>query len=148
LLQACPIFPYDNSDRPCNLVGWQQFAYQAMKASESEHRAALLLLSNTQEDTYKTLIIESSIYEPDDVRQQAIAAMFKISEENINHFGHFFYLLATYNHTRLLNEKKIIRVERQLKTQINKNTKLKKQLADTQAKIQAIMDIEQDLNTN
>ena len=129
-------------------MGWQQFAYQVLRASETEHKAALLFLTNTHEDTYKKLIIESSVYESDDVRQAAIAAMFKISEEHINHFGHFFYLLATYNHTRLLNEKKAVLAEKKLKNQINKNTKLKKQLNDAQAKIQAIMDIEQHLNTN
>tara|TARA_R110001583_G_scaffold21088_1_gene80255 strand:- start:22334 stop:22876 length:543 start_codon:yes stop_codon:yes gene_type:complete len=145
---TCLVFTYDNSDLPCNLLGWQIFAYQALKANEEDHKSALLSLTHASENTYKKLILESSAFEPDAVREQAIQAMFRISEENINHFGHFFYLLATYQHTHLLDKQNAILAEKKLKIQIKKNAQLKKQLNDAQAKIQAIMDIEQDLKTN
>lgn len=145
---TCHYFAYDSSDLPCNILGWQAFAYKVLKANEEEHKLALFSLTNSHEDIYKKLILESSVYETDDVREKAIQAMFRISEEHINHFGHFFYLLATYQHTHLLDKQNAILAEKKLKKQIRKNIKLKKQLSDAQAKIQAIMDIEQDLKTN
>ncbi|WP_413700454.1 hypothetical protein ACLKMH_00730 [Psychromonas sp. KJ10-10] len=147
-LMSCEVFPYDESDEPCNLVGWQAFAYQVLNATEEEHRGAFLLLMGKMDNHYKQIILRSSHFEPDDIRQQAIEKMFQISSEYNNGFGQLFYLLATYSNVDHLNKQKIVQVEKKLKVQTSNNVKLKKQLKDTQAKIQAIMDIEQDLNTN
>lgn len=147
-LMSCDVFPYDESDEPCNLIGWQEFASQVLNATEVQHRSTLLLLVGNFDNQYKQVILRSSPFEPDDIRQQAIEKMFQISSEFHNDFGQLFYLLATYNHIDLLNKQNIAHLEKKLKVQINHNAKLKKQLKDAQAKIQAIMDIEQDLKTN
>ena len=43
-LMSCDVFPYDESDEPCNLIGWQEFASQVLSATEVQHRSTLLLL--------------------------------------------------------------------------------------------------------
>ena len=144
----CNYYPYNNSDTPCNLFGWQAFVYQTLSQTKEEHDASLLSLGTTQEDEYKQFILLAEHYESDAVRTQAIAALFDISAENNNSFGYFFNIIATLQKNELLNKQKVADLQIKLKNSSQQNSTLKVKLADTQAKIQAIMDIEKNLKTN
>lgn len=146
--EDCIVFPYDNSNTPCNLLGWQSFTYQSLTHTKKAHQAALLLLGNEPGVAYKQLILLSNKHETLEVRSRAKAAMFNISKTNLNNFGHFFYMLAIYNEHDLLNEKSALQLKAELKKVNKKNIKLTNELNNAQSKIEAIMDIEKNLNTN
>ena len=148
LHRGCNYYPYDNSDTPCNLFGWQAFVYQSLSQTQEEHHAALLSLGTSQGDKYKQFILLADHYESDAVRTQAIDAIYDISSENNNSFGYFFNIIATLQKHELLNKKKAADLQTELTKSSQQNSALKAQLADTQAKIQAIMEIEENLKTN
>lgn len=147
-LENCNAFPYDTSDTPCNLLGWQSFAYQALTQTPKEHKTALLLLENSLGAEYKKLILLSNDNETFATRTQASKQMFKLSKTHLNSFGHFFYMLAVYTEHALTNEKSTMDLKAKLKKSSNKNAKLKTELSNAQSKIQAIIDIEKNINTN
>ena len=138
-------FSYDNSGSPCNIYGWQLFVYQSLAQTQEAHDQTLLNLGNNPGDTYKRLILLSHHHEPLNVRIEATDALLNIAKANSNSFGHFFYIIATYNKQDLAHQKEAVYSQDKLK---QKNTKLKRELNKTKAKIQAIMDIEKNLNTN
>lgn len=148
LLENCETFPYDDSDTPCNLLGWQSFAYQSLTQSREEHKKALRMLENSPGAAYKKLILLSNNNEKLTTRSQATEAMFKLSKNHLNNFGHFFYMLALYTKHDLTNEKNVISLKSKLKKLSSKNSKLKTELNNAQSKIQAIIDIEKNINTN
>lgn len=148
LQDSCDGYTYDNSDVPCNLVGWQEFVYKSLLQSKEEHNKTLSLLGNTQEDVYKRLILLSMPYESLEVRNHAKDVMLNLASENANGFGHFFYTLAHLLEQQVIAEHTVIDVQASLKSALKKNTKLTAELADTKAKIQAIMEIEKNLNAN
>ena len=146
--EDCIVFPYDNSSTPCNLLGWQSFAYQSLTHTKKAHQAALLLLGSEPGVAYKQLILLSNNHEALEVRSRATAAMFNLSKTNLNNFGHFFHMLAIYNEHDLINEKSVLQLRSELKRINKKNVKLTNELNNAQSKIEAIMDIEKNLNTN
>ena len=148
LESECIEFPFDETSTGCNLYGWQRFAYEALKQTKSDHENALAHLGAENADAYKRLILLSQPHEAINVRLQATETMLAIAETNNNSFGHFFYMLATHNKQDLSNKKEMIYLNTKLKKQIQMNAQLKAELASTQAKIEAIMDIEKTLNTN
>lgn len=148
LESKCTEFSFDESSTECNLYGWQHFAYEALKQTKSEHENALTHLGAKSADAYKRLILLSQPHETINVRLQATETMLAIAEANNNSFGHFFYILATHNKQDLSSKKEIIYLNTKLTKQTQMNTQLKVELASTQAKIEAIMDIEKTLNTN
>jgi len=141
-------FNYDNSDSPCNLYGWQRFVHQSLKQTKEAHDQALFELGNSLGDTYKRLILLSQPHEPLNVRIEATEAILNVGKANTNSFGQFFYIIATYNEQNIAHQKEALYAENKLNKLAQKNTRLKKELEKTQAKIQAIMDIEKTLNTN
>ena len=148
LKEQCEEFPFDNSDTACNLYGWQTFAYQSLSQNEAQHQRALTGLNSLKGDSYKRLILLSQHHEAVNVRLKATDALFAIAKINDNSFGHFFYILATHNKQDLVNKKEAIYLNAKLKKQTQTSAKLKAELSSTQAKIEAIMDIEKTLNTN
>jgi hypothetical protein len=148
LRDSCDGYSYDNTDRPCNLVGWQEFVFESLLQSKEDHEKSLNLLGNTQEDVYKRLILLSMRYESLEVRNKAKDVMLNVSSENVNGFGRFFYSLAHLLEQQITTEHTVIDLQKSLKSSAQKNTKLKAELADTKAKIQAIMEIEKNLNAN
>ena len=148
LRDSCDGYAFDNSDLPCNLVGWQEFFYKSLLQSKEEHDNTLSLLGNTQEDVYKRLILLSMRHESLEVRNNAKDVMLKVSSENANGFGRFFYTLAHLLEQQVTTEHTVIDLQKSLKSSSQKNAKLKAELADTKAKIQAIMEIEKNLNAN
>lgn len=145
--ESCIIFPYDNSNSPCNLLGWQSFAYQSLTHTKREHQVALLSSSQLS-SYYKQLILMSHHFEEREVRAQAVTAMFNISRAYSDSFGHFFYILATYTEQHLINENNAEQLKSKLKKTNKKNAQLASELKDAQSKIQAIMDIEKNLKTD
>lgn len=148
LESKCDYFPYDDTDTACNLYGWQTFSYDSLKHNKQQHQQALMDLTTTIDDSYKRLILLSQHHETVNVRLKATDAMFAIAKANDNSFGHFFYILATHNKQDLVNKKNAIYLNAKLKKQTQTSAKLKAELVSTQAKIEAIMDIEKTLNTN
>ena len=146
--ENCETFPYDDSESPCNLLGWQSFAYQSLTQTPKEHKMALFLSENTPGAMYKELILLSNDNETFETRTLATAAMFTLSKNHLNSFGHFFYMLAVFTEHDLNNEKDVTYLKSKLKKLTNKNTKLKTELNNAQSKIQAIIDIEKNINTN
>ena len=144
----CETFPYDDSESPCNLLGWQSFAYQSLTQTPKEHKTALVQLENTPGAKYKELILLSNHNETYETRTQATAAMLTLSKKHLNSFGHFFYLLTVYTEHDINNEKDVIYLKSKLKKETSKNNKLKTELNNAQSKIQAIIDIEKNINTN
>lgn len=148
LHRGCGYYPFDNSDSPCNLFGWQTFVYTSLSQTKKEHNATLLSLGTSQRDEYKRSVLLANHNESFAVRAQAIEALFAVSSKNDNSFGYFFYILATLQKQALFSEQNSVAVDVELKKSVQKNAKLKAELADTQAKIQAIMEIEKNLKTN
>lgn len=144
----CTHFPYDDSQTSCNLLGWQAFAYQSLTYTQAEHEAALYALGNGAENRYKRLILLSTYHETDAVREVAIDALLKIAEDKLGRFSQLFTIIANLQKTALENQKTTKDLQAKLKKMTKKNTALTSQLADTKAKIQAIMDIEKNLSTN
>lgn len=146
--KECTTFPYDESDTPCNLLGWQLFAYQSLMHTKKEHQAALILSVNNNYSSNKKLILRISAHEKIEVRTQATSAMLALSKRHLNNFGHFFHMLAIYSEHELRNVKKVKGLKVELTKIKNKNIKLKKELDTAQSKIQAIMDIEKNIKAN
>jgi len=148
LRERCDGYAYDNTDEPCNLIGWQEFVYQSLLQTKAQHAETLNKLGNTHGDVYKRLILLSMRYESLEVRNHAKDVMLNVSAENPNGFGHFFYSLAHLLEQQVTAEHTVVDLQKSLKSTAQKNTKLKAELADTKAKIQAIMEIEKNLNAN
>lgn len=172
---SCGVYPYDTSEAPCNIFGWQSFIFYSLSHTKEEHDAALLSLRKAPYDRFKRLILLSDQYEPLDVRIRSTDAIFNVSRQYLNRFGELFFIIATYqkndllnqqnaielkaklkkiseNNTKLkeetLNKQSAIELKAELKKISEKNTKLEEELTATEAKIQAIMEIEENLNTN
>ena len=141
----CDTFPYDESNTPCNQLGWMTFASHSLKQNKAEHKLALV---ETQGNKYKELILKSSYHESLKTRTEATDALLKIAKTKTGNFADLFYLLATYSKHTLLNKRNVANLKAKLKVANKNNTALQTQLNETQAKIEAIMDIEKNLNTN
>lgn len=146
--EYCTNFPYDDSQSSCNLLGWQAFAYQSITYTQAEHEAALYALGNGPENRYKRLILLSTYHETDIVRKLAIQTLLKIAEDKLDRFSQLFTIIANHQKTELDNQNTTKNLQAKLKQVTKKNIALTSQLADTKAKIQAIMDIEKNLSTN
>lgn len=148
LQQLCDEFPYDDSDTACNLYGWQHFAYQTALHTQSQHQQALMHLGATSGDSYKRLILLSQPQEALNVRLKATQSMLAIASKKDNSFGQFFFLLANHYQQDVDNKRQLIYLNADLKSQKAENKSLQQALIKNKAKIQAIMDIEENLNTN
>jgi len=146
--EYCTNIPYDDSQSSCNLLGWQAFSYQSITYTQAEHEAELYALGNGSENRYKRLILLSTYHERDAVRKLAIEALLKIAEDKLGRFGNLLTIIANHQKTALDNQNTTKDLRAKLKQITTKNITLTSQLADTKAKIQAIMDIEKNLSTN
>lgn len=145
---GCDYYAYDNSETACNLLGWQAFVQQSLSQSQEAHNAALLALGSEQGDKFKRMILLSNNYEVLDVRMRATKTMLAVSQQNLNGFGSFFYIIATFQNNEIQSQDKAIKLQAELKKMTQENAKLGARLTETEAKIQAIMDIEKNLKTN
>jgi len=145
---SCITYPYDNSEDECNLYGWQKFVNESLTHTKKEHDMALLEIEKDLENDYKRLILLSHYYENINIRAQATDDMIKVSQENLNSFGQFLSILATYNQRDIDHQRSRLTLQARLKKSAKKNANLKSELNQTQLKIQAIMDIEKNLSTN
>ena len=141
---ACPEFPFDMSGSACDVAGWQSFVYSQLISGSAGTDVSQ---NKTAADRVKHLIVLSHPYQPLAVRAQATEQLMEESFEHLNAFGDFLYVLANY-YTQLNNlEQQSVQQQSALKHARARSDELEKQLADTKAKIEAIMEIEQDLST-
>jgi len=146
--ETCEHFPYDDSDTACNLYGWQVFAYQATRDTATQHQQALTQLGATTSDNYKRLILLSQPQETLNIRLKALQSIQVIASTKENSFGNLLLLLTHYYQQDVDNKKQLIYLNAHLKSQKTETKALQQALKNNKAKIQAIMDIEENLNTN
>ena len=145
-LFECAEYPFDMTGSPCDIAGWQSFVYSAMINIPPEVGGNTTVENFNQSEKIKQLIILSQPYQPLDSRIKATEQLLDESYEYLNAFGDFLYVLA--NHYAQINKLELenSNLASEADALKKRNSVIEQQLIETNEKIKAIMEIEQDLS--
>lgn len=143
----CVGFPFDMSGSACDLAGWQSFVYSEMVSGPTEAFVTSVSPELSMAENIKNQIRLSQPYQPLAIREVATDKLLEFSFDHMNPFGDFLYVLAHYYRQLNQAERSNLELKVKLKNLQGRYAALEQQLEETKAKIDAIMEIEQDLST-
>lgn len=140
----CDELPFDMTGSACDILGWQSYIYEL----ELSPQNALNYPVVKSYKTSKVISLIDIVYSdaPLLIRQNAASELIQYSHQYNNAFGDFLYLLASNKQDQSNLEQKLGRLKKELAEEKAVNGDLKNQLAEANKKIEAIMEIEQNLN--
>lgn len=142
----CAEFPFDMSGSACDIAGWQSYVYSQWVNGLSD-APGLPSTGLNEAEELKRLMTLAMPYQPLAIREKAGEELMQRSFDYLNAFGDFLYSLASGSLLLSSQEKQNLQLQSDLTASMLRNKALEKQLAEAKAKIEAIMEIEQDLST-
>jgi len=146
-IKDCQSTTLSLSSEACTVLAWQVYVQNIMMLDAAQRKAALLNLGSDDVDQLKRVFLLSHPEEDLLIKEESNRQLFNTARVTPSSLSNFITLIATYNERTLQQERNEKLTERKIKILSAEKRVLADKLALSQKKIQAITDIEQQLNS-